>query len=132
MRVISAPSMLINTLAPGFSGPIHLIFGNVGARDSIETIAARFPNIHYHGDFANLSIDNLTIQITHFPEKAAELASGEADIIVYGHDHESVIQKEDDKILINPGSLGGLYSEASFAVFDTKLKEAQIINLQNI
>ena len=36
--------------------------------------------------------------------------------VFFGHTHQSLIQQEDGLWLINPGTIGGVYSEATYAV----------------
>ncbi|MEJ2252351.1 MAG: metallophosphoesterase [Candidatus Lokiarchaeota archaeon] len=57
--------------------------------------------------------------------------SGEFNIVIYGHTHNSVNKKLDNGVLIvNPGeACGYLSGNASFAIIDTETMEANIIQI---
>ena len=118
---LCAPSIIIETLGPGFSGKIHMVFGNVEDRDKTPEIAKEFSQITHYGDQGEVEIDGKKIAFVHYPDKAKELAeSGKYDLVFYGHNHkpwEEIINKTR---LVNPGTLAGLFQRATFAVYDTE------------
>ena len=118
---LCAPSILAEILAPAFSGPIHLVFGNVEDRDLMPKVVKDFPNVKHYGDVGEIEIDKKKIAFVHFPDKAKELArSGKYDFVFYGHTHKPWEEKFNDCRLINPGTLAGLFNKATFAFCDTK------------
>ncbi len=130
---LCAPSILISTLAPNFDGPIHMVFGNVEDRDLTPQKAADFSHVTHYGDQAEVEIDTKKIAFVHFPDKAKELAqSGNYDLVFYGHNHKPWEEKVGETRLINPGTLGGLFQKATFAVYDTETDELELKILEKL
>lgn len=82
--------------------------------------------------FDFLEIDDRKIFITHYPSLAKPMAkSGDFDAVFYGHDHKKNIDKINDCIIVNPGEISAHKTKnASFALYDTKTNEAEIINIK--
>ncbi|MFA5047965.1 MAG: metallophosphoesterase family protein [Patescibacteria group bacterium] len=131
---ISAPTMISEVFVPQFSGPMHLVYGNVGDRDILPKICAKFPNVKYHGDLGELEIEGQKIAFCHFPETAKELAqSGKYNLVFYGHTHKPWMETLDNGCqLINPGTLGGIFQKACFAVYETKTKNLELKILETL
>lgn len=130
---LAAPAMIKKVIAPAFLGPIHLVHGNVSDRKMLEKICSEIDNVDLHGDEGYLKLDNLKIAFCHFPERAKELAqSGKYNLVFYGHTHKPWIEKIGQVILANPGTLGGMFSKATFAVFDTADNNLELKILENI
>jgi len=130
---VSAPSVLSKTLAPNFSGSIHLIFGNVGDPMLLKKVAEELKNVNYYGEAGMFEINGLSIALVHQPERAESyIASGGFDLVIYGHTHQSEIKRVGNTMVINPGTLGGLFNEPTFAVYDTVAREANIFQLNNL
>ena len=147
---VSAPSMIKKVIVPMFSGPIHLVHGNVSDRELLKKVCAEFKNVTLHGDEGFLEIshpliplkrdsppqaggEKIKIAFCHFPEAAKELAqSGKYDLVFYGHTHKPWIENIGKTILANPGTLGGMFSKATFAVFDTTTKNLELKILEDI
>lgn len=106
----------------------HYVLGNIGDRQSLLIIGNHFPNIHCYGDQGELKLNNLQIGFCHFPEVAQQLAQqGNYQLIFYGHTHKPWIETLDNNCqLINPGTLGGVFQKATFAVYDTKTKKLEL------
>jgi len=118
---LCAPGILKMTLGPGFSGQIHMVFGNVEDRDLLPQIAAQFSQVKHYGDLGETVIDGKKIAFIHYPEKAKELAeSGQYDLVFYGHNHKPWEETIGQTKLVNPGTLAGLFNKATFAVYDTE------------
>ncbi len=74
------------------------------------------------------------IIVMHKPKIVDALAaSGAYDVVIYGHTHESVIKKKEDKkeaIVINPGECCGyLTGRKTVAILDLEKGEAKIVEL---
>ena len=85
-----APFTLVQ-LAEGCAGmPIHTVFGNNdGDRWMLTQNASRFDHVCLHGELARLTLDGLSVGLTHYPEVAEGLAlSGTYDLVCHGHDHQ--------------------------------------------
>ncbi|MBU1037158.1 metallophosphatase family protein [Patescibacteria group bacterium] len=117
---LCAPSILAKVLAPNFSGPIHMVFGNVEDRNLLPKMVASFPQVQHYGDQGEIELENKKIAFVHFPKQARRLAESQKyDLVFYGHDHKPWEEKIKQTRLVNPGTLGGLFSLATFAVYDT-------------
>ncbi|MCB9809196.1 metallophosphoesterase [Candidatus Nomurabacteria bacterium] len=81
-----------------------------------------------------LEIDDRKIFITHYPLLAKPMAkSGEFDAVFYGHDHKKNLDKINDCIIVNPGEISAHKTgTASFAIYDTKANNAEIIDIEGI
>lgn len=65
--------------------------------------------------------------MVHRPSQAREMAkSGQYDLIFYGDNHKAWEEKVGDCQLINPGTLAGLFAMATFAVYDTMTRKADL------
>ncbi len=130
---LCAPSILIQVLAPGFSGPIHMVLGNVEDRELVMAKAKEYAHIHHYGDQGEFEIDGVRIAVVHYPEKAKQLAeSGKYDLVFYGHNHKPWEETIGHTRLINPGTLAGLFAKATFAVYDTQTKKLELKILERL
>lgn len=126
---LCAPGIIKNILSK-FTGKIHLVFGNVADREKTPKVASMCLNVKHYGDVGKFEIDGKKIAITHFPNKAKELASSrEYDFVFYGHTHKPWIEKIDACILANPGTLAGMFSRPTFAFLDTKNSRLELKDL---
>jgi len=124
---LAAPSMLKEEFGPKFSGQFHFVHGNVADRELNEKVTQQFKQITLHGDEGELVIDNIKIAFCHRPETAKNLAeSDKYDLVFYGHTHKPWIEKINHCQLVNPGTLGGMFQKATFAVFDTETKNLEL------
>jgi len=107
-----------------FPGEIHLVFGNVDG-DQYSMLKAReegkLPNVKFYGDSGELDIDGRRIAFCHKPLPAQGLAaSGKYDLVFYGHTHQPGEEKVGNCRVVNPGTLAGMFSKATFAIYDTE------------
>jgi len=116
----------ISYFARNFSGDIFLVRGNAELYD--EKILEEFPNIKNCQEIASKKFGQLNIIFFHEPEKLkkAPLDKIKADFVFYGHTHKPWLEKKENYFFVNPGNLGGLYYDASFAVLDTKTKDLKL------
>jgi uncharacterized protein len=131
---VCAPSIL-RQFAELFKGnEIHVVKGNVdGDIEGFENDAKNDPRITYHGNTGKLEIENLKIVFCHFPEVAKKMAESQKyDFVFYGHNHKPWQEKIGKTTMLNPGTLAGLFNKATFAIFDTETKKAQLILLEKI
>jgi predicted phosphodiesterase len=64
-------------IAEGFSGPVHVVFGNNdGDQFLLVRVASKFPHVTLHGDFAELELDSRHVAVTHYPPIGQALARG--------------------------------------------------------
>ncbi|MBN1778598.1 MAG: YfcE family phosphodiesterase [Candidatus Buchananbacteria bacterium] len=130
---VCAPSVMAE-IASKFDGQMHLVFGNVdGDQEKMNELAKDLPNLTIYGERGELQIDNKKIGFVHFPWEAETMAkTGKYDLVFYGHDHKAWEKKVGNCTLRNPGTLAGLFSKATFAIYDTEIDKAQLILLERI
>lgn len=105
-------------LAKNFQN-IYLVRGNLEIYEEAEI--KKYKNIKYLGRFGIFELNKKIIGLCHEPwfiEKV--LAQKKCNIIFYGHTHEPWIGEKDGLITANPGTLGGVFNKASFAVYDSE------------
>jgi len=117
---------VIDYLARGFTGPIHIVFGNNdGDLFRITQQANKSTNITLHGHIAELSVGSKRFAVNHYPEIARGLAlSDRYDVVCFGHNHTYEATREGTTLLINPGEIfGGLSGCATCATYDSELDQ---------
>lgn len=122
---VCAPSVF-KYLAENFPGHIHFVYGNVdGDHGGFDRLNP--DNITIHGERGELTLGgpgsgaSKKIAFIHYPDKAKELAAtGKYDLVFYGHNHKPWEETIGQTKLVNPGSLAGLFSKATFAMYDTE------------
>lgn len=130
---LCAPGVLKNVLGPKFSGPIHMVFGNVTDRELLPKVAAGFSQVRHYGDLAEFEIAGTKIAVVHYPDKAKELAnSRKYDLVFYGHNHTPWEETINNTKLVNPGTLAGMFNKATFAVYDTVSKKLELKLLERL
>lgn len=127
---------IINLLGQGYKKDIHIVLGNNdGDVAAIFRNAAKYSNIHIHGEYFRGEFGGKTFAMNHYPEKAQILAeSGAYDVVCYGHNHEIEKGKQvGQTLMLNPGAIMGFNGgnletiDATFLVLDTDTMEAQDI-----
>lgn len=130
---IAAPSVIKKEMAVKFSGPIHLIYGNVADRQLLKEVCKDFPHVTLHGDQGQIEVDGKKIAFCHYPQEAEQLAStSRYDVIFYGHDHKPWEKYIGKTRLLNPGTLAGMFNKATFATYDTETNKTKLILLELI
>ena len=97
---------------------IYLVRGNLEIYEEPEI--KKYKNINYLGRLGVFEIDKKIIGLCHEPwfiKKVLELKK--CNLVFYGHTHEPWISEKDGLITANPGTLGGVFNKASFAVWDS-------------
>lgn len=88
--------------------PTHFVFGNVdydaqNLRAAIETAGQTC-----HERFGSISIDGTEIALIHSDDGATfrrAIASGDFDLVCYGHTHQADSQKIGRTLVLNPGAI---------------------------
>jgi putative phosphoesterase len=128
---LSAPFMIreLGEHLPGI--PIHLVWGNNdGDRYLISQVAQSYPDVHLHGELAELELDGLSVAVNHYPRIAQALAHSKLyDLVCYGHDHKAHESWIGECLLLNPGELMGLKAASSFAFVDSERRTVEMITL---
>lgn len=109
----------LDFLARNFSGRIHLLMGNCD--NYADELVLGYPNIRYYDRKGGaFSVDGKEVGLCHEPYHIKHLFHlRKFDLIFYGHTHKPWESKENGVRLINPGTLGGMFQKATFAVWDS-------------
>ncbi|MBI5077000.1 metallophosphoesterase family protein [Candidatus Falkowbacteria bacterium] len=103
-----------------FQGKIYGVFGNVHGGKHDMMIKAVENDTELREDEFSLELDGIKIFLTHFPDTAKALAlTNKFNIVFYGHNHKPSIEKIGETFLVNPGTLAGMFTRATFAIYDT-------------
>jgi len=108
-----------------FPGEVIAVFGNNdGERDGIRKA---LPSV---SDPPRVEmLDGRTFVIVHDVAQATENVLETADVLIYGHSHEPVIERT-HRLTINPGECGGwVNGRCTAALLDTQTLEARVIDI---
>lgn len=111
----------LNAMAQGFSGPIHIVWGNNdGDKWLLTKIAQRYAQVTLHGIFAEIEEDGYKIAVVHYNKLGNALARSDLyDLVCYGHDHTASHEYIGDTLLLNPGELMGRFGAPTYAIVDS-------------
>jgi len=131
-------------LAKNFSKSIYFVFGNADTdREGLIRFASKFPNTNILGETGRLIIaqnkiiiissetekdqNSISLAFIHFPTEAKKLAeSGFYDYVFYGHTHKPWLEKIGATNLVNPGTLGGVFYQPTFALLDLSTRQLSL------
>ncbi len=119
---------VVARLGEGLAGkPVHVIWGNNDGDQRMLTLAAqKAGNVHIHGPFAVLKLDELGVAMNHYPDIARGLAgSGRFDLVCYGHDHTAHSEQIAGTLLLNPGEIMGLNGRRSLVLYNTSSRNLE-------
>jgi uncharacterized protein len=112
-----------------FPRDVHIVFGNNDADlYRITAKAMKTRNCHIHGELFQATLDGRRFAVNHFDYLARPIAkSGDYDVVCFGHNHQLEISRENDCLLINPGTImGAKFSSGkwedtlpTFVIYDT-------------
>ena len=104
---------------------LHGVFGNNdGEHAGINKVMPQIVDPPLHID-----LDTRKIVVTHDLEALPDAAGNVADIVICGHTHELLVER-DGALLVNPGELGAWLTGAStLAVVDLENLDARIVTL---
>lgn len=120
----------LKILSEGFRGSIELVRGNADIYQ--ESDIKKYKNINFQNRIGVVEHEKKFIGFCHEPfliEKVCEKLKEKlapCSVIFYGHTHEPWISEKDEKQLVNPGTLGGMFTSASFGYFDTENGELKL------
>lgn len=108
------------------------IFGNNDGDKFRIMKASDEINIEIKGDFYEFEQDGLKFAAYHGTESGiteALIYCGKYDVVLSGHTHISGIKKAGKTLAINPGKANGFSGRATVAIFDTKDRAVEFIDL---
>ena len=121
---------IVHQLARGFAGPIHIVFGNNdGDLYRITANAGLYDHVKIHGEFLRCELAGKRIAVNHYDNIGRVLAaSGEFDLVCFGHNHVHEIARMGRTLAINPGPIMGakfapdgspVDVDSTFVIYDT-------------
>ena len=123
---------IVAELGRGFSGPVHIVFGNNdGDRYRMAEVAKKFAHLVIHGEYAELDVDGRKISVNHFDDIGNAIAAGQAfDLVCFGHSHRFKVGRTGKCVTVNPGEIFGLLTgQATFALYDTRTGEVERVDV---
>lgn len=105
--------------------PIHLIAGNAELYEKEDL--NKINHIHYHGRSAIIELAEKKIGLCHEPRYINALLRQAPDIIFHGHTHKPWIEEREKTLIVNPGTLGGVFTPSTFALWDTGKPAPELI-----
>ncbi len=115
--------------------PVHMIWGNNDGDKVMLTRTAfqkgsqlTISNNTY--DF--LEFDGKKIFVTHYEDLAQPMsASGNFDVVFFGHTHISKVEQHGRCTIVNPGEISAQRTgQATLAIYDTRGKSVNIVTLE--
>jgi uncharacterized protein len=119
---------VVQLLAPW---PTHFVFGNCDADRKTLAAAITAAGQMCHGEFGDLTLDGKRIALIHSDDQRRfqqTLASGEYDLVCYGHTHVAAIERLGRTLALNPGALYRA-NPHSLAIVELESLEPTIISL---
>jgi len=122
----------LDFLVKNFKGKINILMGNCDTWD--EGLILGYKNLKYHDrKGGKLWAGETKIGFCHEPYHIKHLFHiDKFDIIFYGHTHKPWESKENGVRLVNPGTLGGVFQKATFAVWETTEDKLELKILEEI
>ncbi len=110
----------LKTLIKNFNKEIFIISGNADIYNFSDL--ENYKHINNLGRSSSFNLGKFKIAVCHEPIfiKSLLKENPDLDFIFYGHTHKPWISKKNKTILINPGTLGGLFYRPSFAIWDSE------------
>lgn len=112
-------------MTDNFNGEIMLVKGNMEIYEEPEL--KQYNIIEYGGRVGHFQVGEKMIGACHEPfliDKVLE--RGNCDIIFYGHTHKPWEETRGRTRIVNPGTLGGVFSRPTYAVWDTETDELEM------
>ena len=96
----------LETLARGFSGPVHVTLGN-------NDVSLAVP-------CGQIEVEGHKVAFVHEPLFAEGLAAlGRFDAVFFGHSHQREVRKLGKTLLANPGEVMGRLGQPGCGIYDT-------------
>lgn len=131
---------IVHQLGRGFANPIHIVFGNNdGDLFRITAVARNYPQVSIHGHLFQGQLGARRFAMNHYPDIALPMAaSGQFDVVCYGHNHVHNVHSINATLAINPGTVMGavfgpdgapVATRSSFVIYDSETHTAQTLEI---
>jgi putative phosphoesterase len=110
--------------------PAHFVLGNVDYEPEIRQ-AVEAAGLFFHARFADLQLDGRRIAVLHSDDARRfreTIASGQYDLVCYGHTHTAEQHREEKTLVLNPGALHRAKMH-TVAIVDLQTMQATIVNV---
>ncbi len=130
VQAVSHPGDLVAPFAAQrllqYTGPIYVTYGNNdGEREGLKKI---LPQIT--GGPVKLVMAGRKILVHHFIDWCSSHDIKQADIVITGHTHEVVNERQNRTLFVNPGECCGWVNDRrTVALLDTETMSAEIVDL---
>lgn len=123
----------LKTIAKNFSGNIFLACGNNDDYGELSNASRAHKQVAVFENIGEANIFGKKIAFCHYPDMAETLAkSKKYDAIFYGHDHRPWEKKIYSVHLLNPGTLAGIFSRPTFALYDLKSFRGELMLIESL
>lgn len=118
-------------LGDNYKKDIHLVAGNCRLFD--DDMPDIYNQIKYYGRIARFELAGKYIGLCHEPWMRAKVIEiGKCDIIFYGHTHDPWEEDFMGVKTLNPGTLGGMFQNSTFTVWDMDKNEFELMRTESI
>jgi hypothetical protein len=118
-------SETLGYISDHFKGRIMLVRGNMEIYGEQEI--ANHDNIDYGDRVGYFEVGNKIVGVCHEPFLVDKiLERKDCYIVFYGHTHRPWEETRDGVRIVNPGTLGGVFSRPTYAVWDTETGEMEM------
>ncbi|MFB6121044.1 MAG: YfcE family phosphodiesterase [Halobacteriaceae archaeon] len=136
VEVVHCGDLVAPPVVDFFEGfTLHAVIGNNdGELDGLDrAIRSLGGDSALHGRFADLEFDGVRVAVLHGEDRdhVEEVATGDYDVVCYGHHHEAERHEVGDTTVLNPGAHFPTVpdSERSVAVLDTVAEAVEFHDL---
>ncbi len=98
-----------------------------------EAEVKKYKNIKYFGRSGCFLVDDKKVGLCHEKSFIKDLMKKcQCEIIFYGHSHKPWLEKVENVDLVNPGTLGGVFTRATFAVWEIETGKLELKLVEKI
>jgi putative phosphoesterase len=132
-------SPFVMDLLAKFPRQAHIVFGNNDA-DLFRITRKSTERVRVHGEWFDAELGGRRIAMNHFDYLARPIAaSGQFDVVCYGHNHRFAVERIGRTLLLNPGPIMGAAFDAgnwtetppTFLMYDTQQDAVEAFEIRN-
>jgi len=124
----------LDFLADNFSGEIFFTFGNMDDEHMPDfKYIDNYRNVNIFAELGSVEFDKQKVAFVHYPEVAKKLArTKKFNFVFYGHTHKPWEEIVGECKVLNPGCITGDRFQPTFAIWDTKKDDFELVLLNEI
>lgn len=118
-------------LVNNFGGSIKLACGNMEInREEFELIAQKHKNLEVFSKLGEAQLGQFCVAFIHqLFEMGEAIKNNQFNFIFHGHTHKPWIEQAGKTIVANPGTLGGVFTFPTYAVWDSESGQLELKKL---